>query len=327
MNRLLATRLAGVAFVALMLAAPVFAENVDEGEQDGMSLDEISRMLDNPLGNLWILFIQNDLARYHGAPAKHGGKTVNTFMFQPVLPVSLTENWNLVTRPIFPIVTAPKFRGPTSQIGDCPGNCNSDDRPSSFPGLSSSRKTELADIMMWTMVSPSEPTELPDGGKLVWGLGPAFRFPSATEDQFGSEKFSIGPSAIAMRLPPEDGSWTFGLFHQSHFSVAGDSDRDRVRSSQFQYIYWYKLPIDKEVSVGAFPMVDVNWDASVDNKLRFPVGIGASTTFFVGPMPMRFGVEFDYYAVQADDYGPDYLVRFFLVPVLPRPGFASKPLF
>lgn len=318
-NRLVVSAVA----MALLFALPGWAEEPDEAE--GMSLEEISKMLDNPLGNLWIIFMQNDFARYQGKPARKGGKNINTFMFQPVLPISLTENWNLVTRPIIPIVTAPKFQVPSRDFGDCPGNCNSDGPPSFR--LGSSRKTELADIMAWTMISPAEPMELPDGGKLVWGLGPAFRFPSATEDQFGSEKFSIGPSAIAMRLPPKDGSWTLGLFHQSHFSVAGESDRDRVRTSQFQYIYWYKLPIEQEVSVGAFPMVDVNWDAKSGDKLRFPIGIGASTTFFVGPMPIRAGFEFDYYAVQADSYGPRYLLRFFLVPVLPRPGFAGKPIF
>jgi hypothetical protein len=296
------------------------------GDDEGMSLEEISRMLDNPLGNLWIIFTENDLTRYRGDPAK-GSKWVNTFLIQPVLPIPLTEKWNLVTRPIIPFITAPKIDVPTSLFGDCPGNCDS--KPPDklgLSGISASRENAWGDIVVWSMLSPSEPPKLPDGSSFVWGLGPSFRFPTATEDQFGSEKYSMGPSAIFLRLPPPEGRWTLGLFQQHHlWSIGGNSDRERVKTSQFQYIYWYSLPIEKEVSVGAFPMINVNWEADNDDKWSVPLGLGFSTTFFVGPMPMRIGAEVDWYVVSPDNYGPKYMFKFFVVPVIPR--LIKEPIF
>ena len=114
------------AAVCLALASPVQAAPPAEDE-GGMSLEEISRMLDNPLGNLWILFMQNDMMRMRGDPSDSSQWT-NVLTIQPILPIPLTENWNLVARPIIPFITAPEFELDADGFGDCPPNCNSDFR-------------------------------------------------------------------------------------------------------------------------------------------------------------------------------------------------------
>ncbi len=315
----------------LLNVAPAQAQEADDptdggDDEGGMSLEEISRMLDNPLGNLWIIFIENDIMRFRGDPSP-SSQWVNSLLIQPILPVPLTDDWNLVTRPIIPILTSPEFSVDAPGFGDCPGNCNS--KPPQGLGLfnlDSSRKTALGDIMVWTMLSPSEPRELDDGSKFVWGLGPAARFPTASNDRFGSERYSLGPSALAMRLPPPGGRWTFGLFNQHHLrSFGGNSDRARVKTSQIQYIWWYKLPVDREIIVGAAPMIEVNWEAENDDKWSVPIGIGATTTFFLGPMPVRFGAEFNWFVVSPDNYGKKFLFKFYFVPVIPR--LIKEPIF
>jgi hypothetical protein len=302
-----------LAAVACLHSAPAPAQPSDAG--GGMSLEEVARALDNPLGNLWVIFLENDLARFRGDPAD-GWETVNTFMVQPILPIPLTENWNLVSRPIIPIVSAPKFDLSLRSFGDCPGNCDTQAPPRASVG--SDRETELADTFIWSMLSPTEPPKLPDGSSFVWGLGPSWRLPTATENQFGSEKWSVGPSNILLRLPPPEGRWTLGLFHHHHWSFAGDSDRKNVRTSQFQPIYWYKLTDDGSWSVGGFPMINVNWEASNDNKLTLPLEIGISHTLFVGPMPLRLVGAFNYSVVRPDDYGQRFMFKFAIVPVIPR---------
>jgi hypothetical protein len=287
----------------------------------------IARALDNPLGNLWLIFMENDLMRYRGAPAP-GSKWVNSFMIQPILPVPLTKSWNLVTRPIIPLVTAPRVDVSPRLFGDCPPNCNSDPPPDDLGliDLSADRKTRWGDIMLWSMLTPAEPKVLDDGSKFVWGLGPSVRFPTATTDQFGSERYSVGPSNILMLLPPRGGRWTFGLFNQHHlWSFGGSSKRDRVKTSQIQYIWWYKLPTEAEISVGAAPMIDVNWEAENDDKWSIPIGLGASTTFFLGKMPVRFGAEFNWFVKSPDNYGKKWLVKFYFVPVIPR--LIQEPIF
>jgi hypothetical protein len=311
--------------VALIAPSGGWAEEA-EGE-GGMSIEEIARMMDNPLGNLWIIFLENDLMRYRGDPAK-SAKWVNNFMVQPILPVPLTKDWNLVTRPIIPFLTAPKLSLNAPTFGDCPLNCNTEPNPEDLflSNVSASRHNGWGDIMVWSMLSPSEPRELEDGSKFVWGLGPAFRFPTATDDQFGSERYSLGPSNLLMRLPAKDGRWTLGLFHQHHlWSFAGDSDRARVKTSQFQYIWYYKRPSWGTWQVGAAPMIDVNWEADNDDKWSIPIGVGVSTTQFVGPMPVRFGAEFNWFVKSPDNYGKKFMIKFYMVPVIPR--LVKEPIF
>ncbi len=311
---------------ALVLSPSPAAAQGEQAEGEGeMSLEEVSRMMDNPLGNLWILFMENDLMRYRGDPARHS-KWINTFLIQPIMPIPLTRNWNLVTRPIIPLVTAPELSLEPRLFGDCPGNCNSPPQGGSLPlgSIDASRETAWGDIMVWSMLSPAEPRKLADGSKFVWGLGPAARFPTATKDQFGSERYSFGPSSVLMRLPADDGKWTLGLFQQHHlWSIGGNSDRARVKTSQFQYIWYYKLP--NMWQVGAAPMIDVNWEADDKDKLSIPLGIGVSKTTFLGPMPVRLGVEFNWFVKAPDDYGKRFMLKFYIVPVIPR--LVKEPIF
>ena len=175
------TLLALLVAAAFLIAAPVAAQD-DVPEMD---LEAIAAALDNPLGNLWLIFMQNDMMRFRGDPAD-GSQWVNTFTIQPILPVPLTKNWNLVTRPIIPLITAPRVDVAADLFGDCPPNCNSAPPPDDLGlfNLDSSRKTRWGDIMLWSMLTPSEPREVMGGKKFVWGAGPTFRFPTATTDQF-----------------------------------------------------------------------------------------------------------------------------------------------
>jgi hypothetical protein len=313
-----------IAVAVLVAAATLLDGSDDAGEMD---LEAIARALDNPLGNLWIIFHENQMQRFRGDPAD-GSQWVNTFLFQPIMPIPLTKDWNLVTRPIIPLITAPRFEVDADLFGDCPPNCDSDPPPDDLGlfNLDSSRKTRWGDIMLWSMLTPAEPREVMGGKKFVWGVGPAFRFPTATTDQFGSERYSFGPSSIVMLLPERGGRWTFGLFNQHHlWSVGGNSDRERVKTSQVQYIWWYKLPVEREISVGAAPMIEVNWQADNDDKWSIPIGLGASTTFFMGPMPVRLGLEFNWFVRSPDNYGKKWMVKVYFVPVIPR--LIKEPIF
>jgi hypothetical protein len=307
----------------LVLWAPVSPALAQEGDDE---LAEISRKLDNPLSDLWMIFLQNDMSRYRGFPAD-GSQWVNSTVIQPVMPLSLTEDWNLITRPIIPILTAPKFRAPNADdFQDCPGNCNSNNPRDHFTGsLSTSRNFELGDTTLWSMASPAEPPELGDGSKLVWGLGPTFMFPTASDDQFGSNRWSFGPSGILLRLPPPPdkaepsvlNNITAGLFAQHHWS-AGAGSGGKVDRTQLQPIYWYKLPWG-QWQVGGFPLLNFNWEADSDNRYTIPAELMLANTIRLGPMPIRIGAGMGYVVKSPDDYGMRWYFKIFIVPVIPKP--------
>jgi hypothetical protein len=311
--------------LALVVIGALLAPTGPALAQDDEELAEIARKLDNPLSDLWMIFLENQMQRYRGFPAD-GSQWVNSTVVQPVMPVSLTENWNLITRPIVPILTAPKFRAPGIDYEDCPGNCNSDDPRDLFGGsLDTSRNLELGDIVLWSMISPADPPELPDGGKLVWGLGPTFQLPTASEDQFGSNRWSFGPSAILLRLPPPPSDSppsfldkiTAGVFAQYHLS-AGPGSGGRVSRTQIQPIYWYKLPWG-QWQVGGFPMININHEAKSDNRYTVPIELNLANTIRVGPMPVRIGLGAGYAVESPDDYGLRWYLKFFIIPVIPKP--------
>ncbi len=286
-------------------------------------LQELSRKMDNPLSDLWIIFNQNDTSIWRGTPAR-GKKVINMTTIQPILPVNLTKNWNLVNRPIIPIISAPEFDIPGRPgLGANPGLIPSQPRFNPFENLrlSSDREVALGDIMFWTMLSPVKPTK-----GVIWGVGPSFMFPTATRNQFGTEKFSIGPSNVIMTFP---GKWTIGIFHQHFFSIGGEDDRESVKMSQVQPILFYNLP--KLWTVGMAPMWTANWKASSDDVFTIPVGLEVQkTTILGGKLPVRIGAGVHYSVLKPDNYGQRWNFRLYFVPVIPnllKMKLKDKPLF
>ncbi len=164
--------------IAIMLTVPVaLAEEVAEGEvlfdgdgifEPGEDYDaELVRSTQNPVSMLISVPFQSNW-NFNTGPRN---KTQHILNIQPVYPISLNDDWNLIARTIFPILSQPSFA----------------------PGMD--RENGLGDIQFSAFFAPTEP------GKLIWGAGPALRFPTATDDVLGGEKWAAGPSAVAPGSP------------------------------------------------------------------------------------------------------------------------------
>ena len=66
---------------------------------DGKSLDEVNKELSNPISSIWALQLQEN-TYWLNKPQRN----VVNLQFQPVLPLALTDNWNLITRPVFEVM-------------------------------------------------------------------------------------------------------------------------------------------------------------------------------------------------------------------------------
>ena len=73
------------------LSVTAFAQDPPETDPDEMSLDEISRKLENPLTTLWSLTFQNNTAIQNG-DLIDGDTVSNTLFFQPFLPIPVGAN-------------------------------------------------------------------------------------------------------------------------------------------------------------------------------------------------------------------------------------------
>ena len=127
----------------------------------------------------------------------------------------------------------------------------------------------------------------PKRGKLIWGVGPTFILPTATNTAFlGQGKWSMGPSVVVLVQP---GKWTFGGLWNNAWSFAGHHDRADVNQMVFQYFINYNL------SKGYFltwqPTITANWKAPDGSKYVVPLGGGIGRIMKIGAQPVNIGVQ------------------------------------
>ena len=280
------------------------------------SLAQMSALMDNPLGNVAMLFTQFDWTRLENDA---NGRTADQYLYTGIaqFPKKLSENWNLINRVVW---TAPSAPVNQDRIDDFSSQGGAIIPPSSgaapidaFGG----RTNGLGDTYYNGLFSPAEGIDV-GNGKFVWGAGFDLAIPTATEDVLGSGKWSAGPSGLGIYLGKK---WKVGALAQHFWDYAGDSDRDDVNLTNLQYFVYYSL--DETTSIGAAPNIIANWEQDSNNAFTVPIGIGANKTFQIGKVPVRFGVEAHYSAIQPDDVaGADWNFRFYIIPAVPSALFS-----
>ena len=281
-RRMLRQRLLTPALLALM-AATLQATGLPAIAADD-DATELAKKTQNPVADLISVPFQNNFNFNTGSK----DATVWILNVQPVVPIKLTEDWNLITRTIMPIIN----------------------QPSLFPGFDSA--FGLGDINPSIFLSPAKP------GAFIWGVGPTFTIPTATDSQLGSGKFSLGPTAVALTM---QGPWVVGALINNQWSVAGWGDQD-VNQMFLQPFVNYNFGRGWYVTSG--PIITANWEASSGNKWTVPVGAGVGRLFKLGKLPINTSLQAYYNAVKPD-FGSDWQLRFQVQFLLP--SFQHKPAF
>uniref|UniRef100_UPI000B3FC230 hypothetical protein n=1 Tax=Pandoraea sp. PE-S2R-1 TaxID=1986994 RepID=UPI000B3FC230 len=139
-------------------------------------------------------------------PNRDGNKFLMNF--QPVVPIHLNQDWNLISRTILPVV---------SQNNVVPG---------------AGSQTGLGDVVQSLFLSPQKPT----ASGLIWGVGPAFLIPTGTDPLLSSRKWGAGPTAVVLM---QSSGWTYGMLANHIWSFAGPENRDSVSSTFLQPFLTY----------------------------------------------------------------------------------------
>lgn len=273
---------------------------ISQTESTGrMSAEELNRQLNNPVSSVWSMVFQNNYTQLKNdtmdAPGwdKGDDKWFYNLNFQPVLPLPLTSEWNLINRPVIPLF-ADRPVLESDGFNDVDG---------------------MGDIAFVSLLSPAK-----TAGSFLWGAGPTFIFPTASKDELGQEKWQAGPAAVGLHLGKE---WIFGVFPQHWWSFAGNDDRKSTSQTNIQYFIWRLFP--GQWQVGTAPNISIDWKADGDNKLTLPVGLGVGKLFKIGGLPIKFILEGQYAVVHPDDFGQRWNMRFTVTPVLP--SLIKSPLF
>lgn len=271
------------------MAPAAAADSKGAGELE--DLGEIAREADNPVGQLWLLVFQYD---FQIAKDSQGDRRYwSSLTFQPVAPLRLTDSWRVITRPIFSLnsVTHPNRTGAPWE-----------------------RETCLGDTTLLMAFTTS-----PENAEWLWGVGPTWQAPTAADDVLGAGKWSAGPAALLFYIGPK---WILGAIWQNWFSFAGDSDRRPVSLTDFQYVIRYRPTALTEI--GMTPNIAVDWTEA--DGWSVPVGLGGEILFLAGKIPVRVGIEVQYYLTQPDEFGNQWNIRLIVTPVIPAPAWAERPL-
>ncbi len=242
--------------IMLWLSPELFAQS---------DADKLAQALQNPVASLISLPFQGNFD-YGIGPSDGSRMTLN---IQPVIPISIGEDWNLIGRVILPIIAQEDVYGESgSQSG-------------------------LSDAVVSAFFSPKEPTS----GGLIWGVGPVLLLPTATDELLGTEKFGIGPTAVVLT---QLSGFTLGALVNHIFSVAGADDRADVNTTFLQpfvarnFSGGYALSLNTEYSH--------NWEAEAGSGTLHLVG---SKVFSIGKQAAQFGLgpRFPYGDANTADWG------------------------
>jgi len=251
--------------VALLLCAvPLAAQDtaVDtEGTQvateqtpaASANTDALRKAAQNPVASLISVPVQNN-NNFGIGPDSRIQDVLN---IQPVIPVRVSENWNLISRIITPIIYQPTVSQPANQGAYGFGDMN----PTFF-------------------LSPAKP------GKIIWGAGPAIVLPTATNSVLGQGKWSIGPSIVVLAQP---GKWTLGALVNNVWSFAGQSSRPDVNQMLFQYFINYNLK--KGWYITWQPTLTANWEATNGGRWVVPFGGGIGRIMKLGFQPVNLTMQ------------------------------------
>ncbi|MGA2411949.1 MAG: neuromedin U, partial [Candidatus Binataceae bacterium] len=146
------------------------------------------------------------------------------------------------------------------------------------------------------------------GHRLLFGVGPTFVFPTATDQSTGQGKWQAGP-AIAAAFTPR--KWLLGVLAQNPISFAGDSRRPAVNALVLQPFITYQL------GYGWFfrsePQMIFDWET---DKQLLPLEGGVGRVFKIGPQYVNCFVE-PAWNVSHDGPAPRYAINFGLSLLYP----------
>jgi hypothetical protein len=224
---------------------------------------DLAKQLSNPVASLISVPFQYNWD--HGL-GPEGDGVKNTLNIQPVIPIALNSEWNLISRTIVPLVWQDDVLPGTEQHG-------------------------LSDITQSLFFSPQEPTN-----GIIWGVGPVFLLPTGTDPLLSTEKWGAGPTGVVLT---QNHGWTVGALANHIWSFAGDETRADVNSTFLQPFISYTTPDAWTFTLNTESTYD--WNAE---QWSVPINFMVAKLVTIDKQPVSFQVGARYWAASPDN-GPD----------------------
>lgn len=268
-HRLLITTTATLLCLPSALAAPA-------GDAAGLA-----KAAQNPIADMISLPLQNN-TNFDTGPLD---RTQNILNVQPVIPVNINDDWNLITRTILPVISQPAFVD------------------------GQDRENGIGDIQFSAFLSPKATQ-----GGWIWGAGGVAQLDTASDNRLGQGAWGLGPTAVALHLGQ---TWVYGALINNLWSISEDSDRSDVNQMLIQPFVNYNFPESPGRYLTFAPIITADWEADSGEKWTVPLGLGIGQIMQWGKQPVNLQVS-GYYNVERPDNAGRWQLRLQLQLLFPR---------
>jgi hypothetical protein len=233
----------------------------------------LAKKLQNPIGDLYSFPFQNN-ANFNYGPKKGTQDILNV---QPVIPIHINEDWNVITRTILPLIWQPSLQ-PANTVPFGTGA-----------------------ITFSAFLSPKNPTN-----GWLWAVGPVFQVPTISDKTLGSNVWGAGPTAAIVYMK---GPWVAGGLANNVFSLGGTQGLGGTRYNTFLLQPFANYNFGGGWYVGSAPIITANWLTSGNNAWTLPVGAQVGRVMKIGgKLPVNFLVG-TYYNALRPEFGSTWQLR------------------
>ena len=242
--------------LVLIIPTPVKAQAATEGDKNDTRTAALAKKIENPLTRHITVPFRTDLDFGIGSERA----TRVTMAVKPGIPFSLSDEWALLVRTTVPFIHA---EGAVRGARDTTG---------------------LGDITQSFYLTPAT---VSDHG-WIWGLGPFFNYPTATDDELGRKKFSLGPTAALVR---QAGPWIYGAVAAHLWSAESTDRRADVNASTVEPFVAYITRTATSFGVNTLSRYD--WRAK---QWSVPLNVSVGQVLRISKQPVQFSLGGTYYA-------------------------------